>query len=168
MFVCLFVCIAKLNIYLITTNKTVINLQNILVCLKQTNVYFTTMKGSDLKEFLRKEGVVFSQLAEDLGMSQQNLSAVFTRDDVKSGLLERLSGILNKPIGYFYGEVSGSAQVISGNINTQVAGEGATVSGADSRLLGLLETKDEQLTLAMNQVSKAQEQMDRLLGLISR
>lgn len=126
------------------------------------------MKGSDLKEFLRKEGVVFSQLAEDLGMSQQNLSAVFTRDDVKSGLLEKLAGVLNKPVGYFYGETLGSAQVISGNNNTQVAGEGVSVGGSDSRLLGLLETKDEQLTLAMSQVSKAQEQMDRLLGLIGR
>ena len=126
------------------------------------------MKGSDLKEFLRKEGVIFSQLADDLGMSQQNLSAVFTRDDVKSGLLERLAGILNKPVGYFYGETSGSAQVISGNNNTQVAGEGASVVGSDSRLIGLLETKEEQLTMAMNQVSKAQEQMDRLLGLISK
>ena len=143
-------------------------MQNILVCLKQTNVYFIAMKGSDLKEFLRKEGVIFSQLADDLGMSQQNLSAVFTRDDVKSGLLERLAGILNKPVGYFYGEASGSAQVISGNNNTQVAGEGASVVGSDSRLIGLLETKEEQLTMAMNQVSKAQEQMDRLLGLISK
>lgn len=59
------------------------------------------MKGSDLKEILRKEGVVFNQLAEALEMSQQNLSAAFTRDDVKSGLLEKIAKVLDKPIGYF-------------------------------------------------------------------
>ena len=47
------------------------------------------MKGADLKDLLRREGVILSQLAEDLGMSQQNLSAAFTRDDVKSGFLEK-------------------------------------------------------------------------------
>ena len=120
------------------------------------------MKGSDLKDLLRKEGVVLSQLAEDLGMSQQNLSAVFTRDDVKSGLLEKISRILNKPIGFFYGETFGPVQSM-GNNNTQITQVAGNYTGSDQAVLELLKMKDEQLTLTIKQVSKAQEQMDRVL-----
>lgn len=120
------------------------------------------MKGSDLKDLLRKEGVVLSQLAEDLGMSQQNLSAAFTRDDLKSGLLEKISRILNKPIGFFYGEAFGPVQSM-GNNNTQVTQVAGNYTGSDQTVLELLKMKDEQLTLTIKQVSKAQEQMDRVL-----
>lgn len=118
------------------------------------------MKGSDLKEILRKEGVVFNQLAEALEMSQQNLSAAFTRDDVKSGLLEKIAKVLDKPIGYFYGEVSGPVQTVVGDHNTQVGGD---YQISDPGVLDLLKMKDEQLLLTIKQVSKAQEQMDRVL-----
>lgn len=118
------------------------------------------MKGSELKEILRKEGVVFNQLAESLEMSQQNLSAAFTRDDVKSGLLEKIAKTLNKPIGYFYGESLGPIQTVVGDNNTQVGGD---YQISDSGVLELLRVKDEQLLLTIKQVSKAQEQMDRVL-----
>lgn len=130
---------------------------------KSTNIYFS-MKGSDLKDLLRKEGIVLSQLADELGMSQQNLSAAFTREDVKSGLLEKLARILGKPIGFFYGEAFGPVQSVGDNNTqvTQVAGNYSNVS-SDSGVLELLKMKDEQLLLTIRQVSKAQEQMDRVL-----
>lgn len=122
------------------------------------------MKGSDLKDLLRKEGVVLSQLADELGMSQQNLSAAFTREDVKSGLLEKVARILGKPIGFFYGESFGPVQSVGDNNTqvTQVAGNYSNVS-SDQGVLELLKMKDEQLLLTIRQVSKAQEQMDRVL-----
>lgn len=121
------------------------------------------MKGADLKDLLRKEGVILSQLAEDLGMSQQNLSAAFTRDDVKSGLLEKMARVLDKPIGFFYGEAFGPVQSVGNNNNqvTQVAGNYS--NAPDSNILEILKMKDEQLLLTIKQVSKAQEQMDRVL-----
>ena len=121
------------------------------------------MKGVDLKDLLRKEGIILSQLAEDLGMSQQNLSAAFTRDDIKSGLLEKMAKALNKPIGFFYGETFGPVQSVGDN-NTQVTQVAGNYSGApDSDVLEILKMKDEQLLLTIKQVSKAQEQMDRVL-----
>lgn len=122
------------------------------------------MKGSDLKDLLRKEGVVLSQLADELGMSQQNLSAAFTREDVKSGLLEKLARILGKPIGFFYGESFGPVQSV-GDHNTQVTQVAGNYSNgsSDPGVLELLKMKDEQLLLTIKQVSKAQEQMDRVL-----
>lgn len=115
------------------------------------------MKGSDLKEILRKEGVVLMALAEDLGMSQQNLSAAFTRDDVKSGLLEKIAKSLGKTVGYFYGEAS--------EMNS---GESGASAGPDASVIDLLKIKDEQLLLAMKQTSKAQEQMDKVLEVLTR
>lgn len=121
------------------------------------------MKGSELKDLLRREGIVLNQLADLLDMSQQNLSAAFTRDDIKSGLLEKIARALGWPIGYLYGETVGSVQTVTGNNNTQVAGNSNTVTGSDQTVLELLKMKDEQLTLTIKQVSKAQEQMDRVL-----
>ena len=122
------------------------------------------MKGADLKDLLRKEGVILSQLADDLGMSQQNLSAAFTRDDVKSGLLEKMARALDKPIGFFYGETFGPVQSVGNNNTqiTQVAGNYSATS-PDSNILEIMKMKDEQLLLTIKQVSKAQEQMDRVL-----
>ena len=102
------------------------------------------------------------QLAESLGMSQQNLSATFTRDDVKSGLLEKVAKAIGCPVGFFYDEVAGSPKII-GNNNTQISGDSNTVAPSDAALLELLKANSEQLTMAMKQTSKAQEQMDRVL-----
>mgnify|MGYP003292027943 CR=1 FL=1 len=120
------------------------------------------MKGQNLKELLRRENVSLVQLAEALGMSQQNLSAAFTRDDVKSGFLEKVAKAIGRPVGFFYDEVAGSPKIV-GNNNTQISGDSNTVAPSDAVLLELLKTKDEQLTLTIKQVSKAQEQMDRVL-----
>ena len=113
------------------------------------------MKGSELKEILRKEGVVLMSLAENIGMSQQNLSAAFTRDDVKSGLLEKIARSLGKPVGFFYGEASENAQA-------------QQPQSSEDSVLDLLKLKDEQLLIAMKQTSKAQEQMDKVLEVFSR
>lgn len=121
------------------------------------------MKGSDLREILRHENVVIAQLADKLSMSQQNLNAVFTRDDVKSGTLEKIAAALGKPVGFFYRETYGNVSAIAGNNNTSVAGNDNTVGSPDNRLLDLLVSKDDQLTMAMKQTTKAQEQMDRVL-----
>lgn len=113
------------------------------------------MKGSELKEILRKEGVVLMSLAENIGMSQQNLSAAFTRDDVKSGLLEKIARSLGKPVGFFYGEASENAPA-------------QQPQSSEDSVLDLLKLKDEQLLIAMKQTSKAQEQMDKVLEVFSR
>lgn len=69
---------------------------------------------------------------------------------------------MHKPLAFFYGEPFSTVQSASGNNNTQVAGNSNTVN-SDSGLIDLLRRKEEQLTLAMQQTSKAQAQMDRVL-----
>lgn len=70
---------------------------------------------------------------------------------------------MGRPLSFFYGEAFGPVQSVGDN-NTQVTQVAGNYSGApDSDVLEILKMKDEQLLLTIKQVSKAQEQMDRVL-----
>lgn len=119
------------------------------------------MKGEIIKSLLLEKGYNIAQIAEMIGTSQQNLASNLKHTDVRSGLLEKIADAIGVPVSSFYGETA--AQIATGNNNTQVLGDSNTVAPSDAALLDLLKTKDEQLTLTIKQVSKAQEQMDRVL-----
>lgn len=120
------------------------------------------MNGRDLKKMIISDGLTVAEVARRIGTSQQNLTCALGKDDIKTGLLEKVAGAMGRPLAFFYGETFGPVQTANGSHNTQVAGNSNTVS-QDSGLLELLKVKDEQLTMAMRQTSKAQEQMDRVL-----
>lgn len=115
------------------------------------------MTGMELKERLLATHISLSEIARMLDIKPQDLNALFNVKDTKTGTVERLANALNLPIAYFYGDNYN----ISGNNN---ATNHSTVNASDDRLLALLTSKDEQLSMAMRQTSKAQEQMDRLLN----
>ena len=117
------------------------------------------MKGTTLKEQLKNTRYSLSEIAGMMGISPQSLNSIFNSEDVKSGVLEKLSCVLDLPIAYFYGDTFN----ISGSNNATGNNSTNTVNATDDRMLSLLVSKDEQLTMAMKQTSKAQEQMDRLL-----
>lgn len=125
------------------------------------------MTGQHILNLLKQEGYSVNKMAEMIGRSQQNLATVLKHDDIRTGLLEDIAKAMGKPLSFFYGESYGPVSQVSGNNNTQVAGNVAgndiTVGSPDSTLLELLRTKDDQLTMAMKQTDKAQEQMDRIL-----
>lgn len=106
-------------------------------------------------------------MAELIGRSQQNLATLLKHDDVRTGLVEDIAKAMKKPLSFFYGEAYGPVTQANGNNNTQVAGNvvgnDMTVGSPDSKLIDLLVSKDEQLTMAMKQTSTAQEQMNRVL-----
>lgn len=118
------------------------------------------MKGTTLKEQLKNTRYSLSEIAGMMGISPQSLNSIFNSEDVKSGVLEKLSSVLDLPITYFYGDTFN----ITGSNNATGNNSTNTVNATDDRLLSLLVSKDEQLLLAMKQTSKAQEQMDRLLN----
>ena len=104
-----------------------------------------------------------AQVAEMIGTSQQNLASALKHEDVRSGLLEKIASALKVPLSTFYGGAFGPVQSVGDN-NTQVTQVAGNYSGApDSNILEILKMKDEQLLLTIKQVSKAQEQMDRVL-----
>ena len=121
------------------------------------------MTGKHLQDLITNEGYSVNKMAEMIGRSQQNLASLLKHEDVRTGLLEDIAKAMGKPLSFFYGEVYGQVSQITGNNNTSVAGNDNTVGSPDNRLLDLLVSKDDQLTMAMKQTTKAQEQMDRVL-----
>lgn len=120
------------------------------------------MTGKELKDIILSEKMTVAEVARRIGTTQQNLTCSLSKDDIRTGLLERVAAAMGKPLAFFYGEAFGAVQNVTGNNNTQVSGNSNTIT-SDSAMLALLKMKDEQLTMAMNQTSKAQEQMDRVL-----
>lgn len=118
------------------------------------------MTGNTLKKLILAEGLSVAEVARRLGTSQQNLTCSLNKDDIKTGLLERVAEAMNRPLSFFYGEAFGPVQTAVGDNNTQVGGD---YQASNPDVLELLKMKDEQLLLTIRQVSKAQEQMDRLL-----
>jgi DNA-directed RNA polymerase sigma subunit (sigma70/sigma32) len=121
------------------------------------------MTGKHLQDLIANEGYSVNKMAEMIGRSQQNLASLLKHEDVRTGLLEDIAKAMGKPLSFFYGEAYGQVSQITGNNNTSVAGNDNTVGSPDNRLLDLLVSKDDQLTMAMKQTTKAQEQMDRVL-----
>ena len=124
---------------------------------------FYCMTGQHLQNLMKQEGYSVNKMAEMIGRSQQNLATLLKHDDVRTSLVEDIAKAMGKPLSFFYGESFGPVSQILGNNNTSVAGNDNTVGSPDEKLLSLLVSKDEQLTMAMKQTSKAQEQMDRVL-----
>ena len=122
------------------------------------------MKGETVKNIILGMEYSVAQVAEMIGTSQQNLASALKHEDVRSGLLEKIASALNVPLSTFYGGTFGPVQTVGNNNTqiTQVAGNYSdTTPGSD--VFEILKIKDQQLLLTIKQVSKAQEQMDRVL-----
>lgn len=117
------------------------------------------MTGMQLKEKLTATSYSLSEIARKLNIKPQDLNALFNVKDTKTGTVEKLSEALDIPIAYFFGDAYGvsGCQNALGNHSTN------TVNTTDERLLSLLMSKDEQLTMAMKQTSKAQEHLDFII-----
>ena len=118
------------------------------------------MTGAELKERLSTTHISLSEIARRIGVSPQNLNSMFNSEDVKSGVIEKLAKALDVPITFFYRD----SYTITGN-NIVNSGDNNAVNASDDRLISLLMSKDEQLTMAMKQTSKAQSQMDELIAM---
>ena len=126
------------------------------------------MKGKDIKDVLVKYGIAQAEIARLLGVTANNLNNMLAKDDVRTGLLESIADAAHLPISVFYGEAYTTSTQVTGNNNTTANGTNNTVTTSDDRLITLLVNKDEQLTLAMKQTSKAQEQADKAQEQMSR
>lgn len=112
---------------------------------------------------MKQEGYSVNEMAKMIGKAQQVLASALKHDDVRTGLVEDIARAMGKPLAFFYGEDFGVVAQVSGSSNATAINNSTATAGNDDRLLNLLVNKDEQLTLAMKQTSKAQDQMDRVL-----
>jgi transcriptional regulator with XRE-family HTH domain len=132
-----------------------------MLLLKFFRIKANAMTGKDLKRMIISDGLTVAEVARRLGTTQQNLTCALGKDDIKTGLLERVAEAMNKPLGFFYGKAFESVPVTC-TVQEQVS------QSSEAAVLDLLKLKDEQLLIAMKQTSKAQEQMDKVLEVLSR
>lgn len=64
------------------------------------------MDGQTIKDMVRAEGKTMVQLAEYLQVSPQNLNGLLSKDDIKTGTLEKIARFLGKPVSAFYDNVA--------------------------------------------------------------
>lgn len=126
------------------------------------------MTGKQVLDLMTQEGYSINKMAQLIGTSQPNLLSALKHTDIRTGLLESIAKAMGKPLSFFYGETYAPISQVSGNNNTSVAGNDNTVGSPDDRLLDLLKSKDDQLTLAMKQTSKAQDQVDKAQSQMDR
>ena len=117
------------------------------------------MKGLQVKEILRKNGLTLASVADKLGESTQNFSSLLGKEDIKTGLLERIAEATGLPISLFYGDTHIHAQI--GDHSSAVTGNNIQVNTTTVEFLAELAAQ-RQLT------QKSQEQIDRLLTLIEK
>lgn len=116
------------------------------------------MSGKEFKNVLLHTGMTLTDIAGKLSMSTQALNSIFNGSDVRSGIIEKCVDRLgmsfsdfypaNNSVGTNFGAAFGS-NVHTINTNAEL----------DKQYIELLDRNSKQLT-------KSQEQIDRLLGLL--
>lgn len=75
-----------------------------------------------MKDILYMNNLSQSELARQLGMSQQSFSQMLSASDIKSSLLERIADVLGVKMSFFYPE-DGTTVVASGDGSSAVGGD---------------------------------------------
>lgn len=60
------------------------------------------MKGIEVKNILLLNGYKLKEVAELIGESPQNFNSMLLTQDIKTGILERISNAIKKPLYWFY------------------------------------------------------------------
>lgn len=131
------------------------------------------MKGDRVKNVLREHGVKITELAQMLGESQSNTSALLSGADIKTGLLERISAATGIPISEFFGEKSSiSATMHGGNGNRLQAGTGNIMGDGESELVATLKGEIEMLKGIIAEknadLKDANEKINKFIDLLNK
>lgn len=107
------------------------------------------MNGELLKTQLLKIEPTLVEVANKLGMSKQNLDSKLSATDIKTGFIEQLAALYDKPISYFFGERSeveineversfnANADEIIKDLTSIIKSQEARIAQLTDKLLGL-------------------------------
>lgn len=107
------------------------------------------MNGELLKTQLLKIEPTLVEVANKLGMSKQNLDSKLSAADIKTGFIEQLAALYDKPISYFFGERSeveineversfnANADEIIKDLTSIIKSQEARIAQLTDKLLGL-------------------------------
>lgn len=71
------------------------------------------MTGEELKQKIKATGVSITEIAKRLNISQQSLSQALKAADIKTGLVEDVSRVLDKPIAFFFSKEASDTHSVS-------------------------------------------------------
>lgn len=111
------------------------------------------MKGIQVKEKLLKSGYVLADVAKNMGIIPQNLQSLLAAEDIKTGVLENIATAISKSVYFFYDD-------------NDALKEEKQPSEDVGKLIDVIHNQSTQLNESQKQVSKSQEQIDRLLSLL--
>ncbi len=105
------------------------------------------MTGIQLKSILYKTGLTQIELAEKMGMSQQNFNKSLMVKDIKTGFLEKLCEVLNVKMSFFYPDDydRGGGSSKSAHSATAVGSENTATTGASDDMVRQLLSQNQQL-----------------------
>uniref|UniRef100_UPI0040256F07 helix-turn-helix domain-containing protein n=1 Tax=Candidatus Cryptobacteroides bacterium TaxID=3085639 RepID=UPI0040256F07 len=131
------------------------------------------MKGDRVKKVLREHKVKITELAQSLGESQSNTSALLSGADIKTGLLERISAATGIPISEFFGEqASISATMHGGSGNRMMTGTGNVMGDGSSELVATLKGEIEMLKGIIAEknaeLKDANEKINKFIDLLNK
>lgn len=101
------------------------------------------MKGVEIKEFLRCRGWSVYKIADLMCKSRQNLNNMLSKDDVRTGIVERLSSVTGIPVLEFYGGQPSEPGSVLGDGN--VVNNGRDQTTADPGLVAVIQEQQAQM-----------------------
>lgn len=110
------------------------------------------MSGEEIKRILLSRGLKVSELAEMLGETVNNTSAMFKVKDFKSGAIERLSSVTGIPITEFYGIQPTS--INNGINNGNIAGRDINTSSQIEDLQAIIASQQKTIAELSAAISK--------------
>ena len=111
------------------------------------------MKGETLKNFLRGRGFSNKWIADRLQMTDQNLSQLLAKDDIRTSLLERIAEAIGTTPAEIYG----------GHVTAKATGHSTAVVGTNNTVGDC-----NLLQKAMEQNAVLLEQNSRLIAIIEK
>ncbi|MCC8089139.1 MAG: hypothetical protein LIO79_07740 [Rikenellaceae bacterium] len=112
------------------------------------------MKGIQVKEKLLKNGYVLADVAKNMGIIPQNLQSLLAAEDIKTGVLETIAKAISKSVYFFYEDTN--EEIVEEKRPNEDVG----------KLIDVIHNQSSQLNESQKQISKSQEQIDRLLSLL--
>lgn len=109
------------------------------------------MSGEELKKKLVDTGISLTKISEMLGKTPQQLDQALNAKDVKTGLIEDLSRVLNVDISFFYGA---GDKIVAVDNSTAFKGNGNTIGAGAEKYIDLLTKKDEQIDRLLSIIEK--------------
>ena len=110
------------------------------------------MSGKELKTCLTALDDSLANVARKLGITSQGLESLFRTKDVKTGTIEKIAKLYNKPISWFFDETITAPTIveavdhsIAANNSDITIGDYHSLKKENSMLEKLIDEKDERI-----------------------